>query len=41
MRAPGGVATNGDKGCDMPPMNSRGWLSPMDPKAYIGLSRPM
>jgi len=41
MRAPGGVATNGDKGDDMPPMNSGGELSLMNPKAYMGLSRPM
>jgi len=37
MKTSGGVTTNGDKGNDMPPMNSRGWLSLMNPKAYIGL----
>jgi len=36
MRAPGGVSTNGDKGCDMPPMNPGGELSLMNPKAYMG-----
>jgi len=41
MRAPGGVATNGDKGDDMPPMNPGGELSLMNPKAYMGLSRPV
>jgi len=41
MRAPGGVAANGDKGNDMPPMNSGGRLSLMNLKAYMGLSRPM
>jgi len=37
MRALGGVATKGGKGDDMPPMNSRGWLSLMNSKAFIGL----
>jgi len=37
MRALGGVFTKGGKGDDMPPMNSRRWLSLMNPKAYIGL----
>jgi len=37
MRALGGVATNRGKGYDMPPMNSRWWLSLMNPKAFIGL----
>jgi len=41
MKALGGVATNGGKGDDMPPMNSRWWLSLMNPKAYIGLQIPM
>jgi len=37
MRALGGVATKGGKGNDMPPMNSRRWLSLMSLKTYIGL----
>jgi len=37
MRALGGVATKGGEGYDMPPMNSRGGLSLMNPKAFIGL----
>ena len=37
MRALGGVTTKGGKGDDMPPMNSRWWLSLMNPKAFIGL----
>jgi len=37
MRALGGVATKGGKGDDMPPMNSRRWLSLMNLKAYVGL----
>jgi len=37
MRALGGVATKGGKGNDMPPMNSRWWLSLVNPKAFIGL----
>jgi len=37
MRTLGGVSTNGGKGHDKPPMNSRWWLSMMNPKAYIGL----
>jgi len=37
MRALGGVATKGGEGDDMPPMNSRRWLSLMNPKAFIGL----
>jgi len=41
MRAPGGVSTNGDKDNDMPSMNSGGELSLMNPKAYMGLSRPI
>jgi len=41
MRALGGVATNGGEGDDMPLMNSRGWLSLMNPKAYIGIQTPM
>jgi len=41
MKTLGGVATNGDKGDDMPPMNSGGRLSLMNPKAYIGLDRSM
>jgi putative transposase len=41
MRTLGGVATNGDEGYDKPLMNSRGGLSLMNPKAYIGLPIPM
>jgi len=41
MKTSGGVTTNGDKGNDMPSMNSRGWLSPMNLKAYVGLLMPM
>jgi len=41
MKALGGVAANGGKDDDKPPMNSRGWLSLMNPKAYIGLQIPM
>lgn len=37
----GGVATNGDKDYDKPPMNPRGGLSPMNPEAYIGLPMPI
>jgi len=40
MRTLRGVTMNGDKGNDMPPMNSRGWMSLMNPKAYIGLQIP-
>ncbi|MCD6464884.1 transposase [Candidatus Bathyarchaeota archaeon] len=36
-----GVTPIGDKGGDKPPMNPRGELSLMDPKAYIGLPIPM
>ena len=36
----GGVTANGGKGYDMPPMNPRGELSLMNPKAYIGLPMP-
>jgi len=41
MKTLGGVATNGGKGCDMPPMNPRRWPSLVNPKAYIGLPKPM
>jgi len=41
MRALGGVAVKGGKGDDKPPMNPRGWLSLMNPKAYIGSPKPM
>jgi len=41
MKALGGVTTNGGKGYDKPPMNSRRWLNLMNPKAYIGLQMPM
>jgi len=41
MKALGGVTVKGGEGCDMPPMNSRWWLSLMNPKAYIGLLMPM
>ena len=37
MKEGRGVTTKGDKGDDMLPMNPRGELSPMNPKAYIGL----
>jgi len=37
MRALGGVATKGGEDDDMPPMNPRGGLSLMNPKAFIGL----
>jgi len=37
MKRGSGVTTNGDKGNDMPSMNSRGWLSLMNPKAYVVL----
>jgi len=37
MKTLGRVTTNGDKGNDMLSMNSRGWLSLMNPKAYRGL----
>jgi len=37
MKALGGVTTKGGKGYDMPPMNSRWWLSLMSSKAFIGL----
>ena len=40
MRALGGVDTNEDKGNDML-MNSRGRLSLMIPKVYIGIHKPM
>ena len=36
MKALGGVTANGGEGDDMPPMNSRGGLSLMNPKAFIG-----
>ena len=41
MRTLGGVTTNGGKDDDMLPMNPRGELSLMNPKAYIGLPIPM
>jgi len=41
MKVLGGVATKGGKDDDKPPMNSRGGLSLMSPKAYIGLQIPM
>jgi len=41
MKRGGGVTTNGGKGDDKPPMNSREWLNLMNPKAYIGLQVPM
>jgi len=41
MKRGSGVTTNGDKGNDMPPMNSRGWMSLMNPKAYVVLQIPM
>jgi len=41
MRMLGGVATNGGESDDMPPMNSRGGLSLMNPKAHIELSVSM
>ena len=34
------VTTKGGKGNDMSPMNPRGGLSPMNPKAYIDLPIP-
>ena len=37
MRALGGVTAKGGKDDDMLPMNSRGGLSLMNPKAYVGL----
>jgi len=37
MKVLGGVTAKGSKGCDKPPMNSRGGLSLMNPKAFIGL----
>jgi len=37
MKVLGGVATKGGKDNDKPPMNSRGGLSLMNPKAHIGL----
>jgi len=40
MKTSGGVTTNGDKGNDMLPMNSRGWMSLMNPKAYVVLQIP-
>jgi len=40
MKRGSGVATKGGKGDDMSPMNSRGGLSLMNPKAYIGLPIP-
>jgi len=36
MKALGGVTANGSKDDDMPSMNSRGGLSLMNPKAFIG-----
>ena len=41
MRALGGVTAKGGEVDDMLSMNSRGRLSLMNPKAYIGLSMPM
>jgi len=41
MKALGGVATKGGEGDDKLPMNSRGELSLMNLKAYIGLQVPM
>jgi len=41
MKTLGGVTANGGKDNDMPLMNSRGGLSLMNPKAYIGLQIPM
>jgi len=40
MKTLGGVTMKGDKGNDMPPMNSRGWLSLMNLKAYVVLQIP-
>jgi len=37
MKVLGGVTAKGGKGDDMPPMNPRGGLSLMNPKAFIGL----
>ena len=41
MKTLDGVTPIGDEGNDMPPMNPRGGLSLMNPKAYIGLPTPM
>ncbi|MHA1607477.1 MAG: zinc ribbon domain-containing protein [Candidatus Freyarchaeota archaeon] len=41
MKRGRGVTTKGGKDNDMLPMNLRGRLSPMSPKAYIGLPIPM
>jgi len=41
MKRGSGVTMNGGKGNDMLPMNPRGRLSLMNPKAYIGLPIPM
>ncbi len=41
MRTLGGVATKGGESDDMPPMNPRGGLSLMNPKAHIELSVSM
>ncbi len=41
MRALRGVTPIGDEGYDTPPMNPRGRLSLMNPKAYIGIGKPM
>jgi len=41
MRGGSGVTTKGGEGDDKPQMNPRVWLSLMNPKAYIGSSRPL
>ncbi|OYT30508.1 MAG: transposase [Thermofilum sp. ex4484_82] len=41
MKGGRGVTPIGDKDDDMLPMNPRGELSPMNPKAYIGIGKPM
>ena len=41
MKGGRGVTPIGDKGYDMLPMNPRGELSPMSPKAYTGSPMPM